>query len=161
MRIRKLLVPTDLSPVSLHAVAYAARIARSLKAEMRLLLVDETAFAVTGPGFDSPAAALALENARQVMHRNLEKQAAALRKTGLGVRAMYVPGPAAQRIVETAAKLRSDWIVMGTHGRTGLAHTFLGSVAERVVRHAPCPVLTVPSRHAVAKRAARKRTKRG
>jgi nucleotide-binding universal stress UspA family protein len=50
----------------------------------------------------------------------------------------------AKAITETAAREKFDLIVMGTHGRSGLAHLALGSVAERVVRHAPCPVLTVP-----------------
>jgi nucleotide-binding universal stress UspA family protein len=160
VRIKKLLVPTDLSRVSLRAVDYAARLARSLQAEVTLLLVDETAFVVTASAFDSGAAAIALEDARRAMHRELEKKAAGLRKTGLKARAVFVAGAAAHSIVETAAKLPSDWIVMGTHGRTGLAHTFLGSVAERVVRNASCPVLTVPSRGPV-RRAARKQKKRG
>jgi universal stress protein A len=161
VRIKRLLVPTDLSPVSLLAVDYAARLARSLKAEMRLLLVDETTVAMAAPAFDSGAGAVALEEARRAMHDELEKKAAALRKSGLEARAVFVAGPAAQGIAETAAKLRCDWIVMGTHGRTGLAHAFLGSVAERVVRHASCPVLTVPSRRPRPKRAARKQKKRG
>ena len=51
-------------------------------------------------------------------------------------------GPAAKQIVEHAGKIGADLIVMGTHGRTGLSHLLLGSVAERVVRTAGCPVLT-------------------
>lgn len=55
-----------------------------------------------------------------------------------------VNGPPAQRITETAQNEAADLIVMGTHGRTGLRHMLIGSVAERVVRHATCPVLVVP-----------------
>jgi universal stress protein A len=54
-----------------------------------------------------------------------------------------VSGAPATAICETAEKIGADLIVMGTHGRTGIAHVFLGSVAERTIRHAPCPVLTV------------------
>jgi nucleotide-binding universal stress UspA family protein len=56
-----------------------------------------------------------------------------------------VPGAPATAICETARKLSADLIVMGTHGRTGIAHVFLGSVAERTLRQAPCPVLVVPA----------------
>jgi nucleotide-binding universal stress UspA family protein len=57
--------------------------------------------------------------------------------------AKVIPGKAADVIVQTAQAQRVDLIVMGTHGRTGLSHTLLGSVAEAVLRHAPCPVLMV------------------
>jgi universal stress protein A len=73
-------------------------------------------------------------------------------KKGQRVRTMVAAGPPALLIVDTAKDIGTDLIVMGTHGRTGLAHMFIGSVAEKVVRTPSCPVLTV--RGAVRKRSA-------
>jgi len=70
------------------------------------------------------------------------------------VRTLQKTGSAAQSIVDTAKTLKADLIIMGTHGRTGFAHMLMGSVAEKVVRTAGCPVLTV--RPEAAKKAARK-----
>ena len=65
-------------------------------------------------------------------------------------------GPAARMILEFATEKGIDLIVMGTHGRTGLAHIVMGSVAERVVRMAPCPVLTLRANTVAAASAARR-----
>ncbi|HEX2677096.1 MAG TPA: universal stress protein, partial [Polyangiales bacterium] len=62
---------------------------------------------------------------------------------GVGARVDEVEGVPATAIVKVATDTKTDLVVMGTHGRTGLAHVVVGSVAERVVRLAPCPVLTV------------------
>jgi nucleotide-binding universal stress UspA family protein len=64
-------------------------------------------------------------------------------KLGVIVETRLVPGTPVDQILDLAKGLPADLIIMGTHGRTGVSHVFLGSVAEKVVRRAPCPVLTV------------------
>ena len=64
----------------------------------------------------------------------------------LEARSLLRHGPAAEMILEAAASERAGLIVMGTHGRTGMTHVLMGSVAQHVVRSAPCPVLTVRRR---------------
>jgi nucleotide-binding universal stress UspA family protein len=66
-----------------------------------------------------------------------------VQRAGLQGESLLVQGTPTQTIVDTASEQRVDLIIMGTHGRTGLAHVFLGSVAEHVVRQGPCPVLVV------------------
>jgi nucleotide-binding universal stress UspA family protein len=114
MRIRRILVPTDFSQASDAALAQARELAGALGASIRLVHVLDDA-AVAG----------------------------ALAADGLGHDAALLTGPVAGTIVEYAQSHAADLIVMGTHGRSGVAHLLLGSVAERVVRTAPCPVLTV------------------
>jgi nucleotide-binding universal stress UspA family protein len=79
------------------------------------------------------------EAAAQALTRSVER----LREHGLTVRGLLRPGSAADEIVRTAQVEHASVIVMGTHGRTGVTRVLMGSVAERVVREAPCPVLTV------------------
>jgi nucleotide-binding universal stress UspA family protein len=73
----------------------------------------------------------------------LETHAAELRRRGVGVEIAVCEGYAGTVIVEEAEQRNADLIVIGTHGRSGLGHLLLGSIAERVVQKAPCPVLTV------------------
>jgi nucleotide-binding universal stress UspA family protein len=74
---------------------------------------------------------------------SLERHAAELRKRGVDVEVVVCEGYAGTVIVEEAEARNADLIVIGTHGRSGLTHLLLGSIAERVVQKAPCPVLTV------------------
>ena len=80
---------------------------------------------------------------RQTAREQLSRLAAGLQKRRLSVRTLLGVGAAYDVIVDVAKKLKVDLIVMSTHGRTGLSHFLIGSVAERVVRSATCPVLTV------------------
>ncbi len=77
--------------------------------------------------------------------KNLRRLLAIARKAGLRATALLVRGTADREIVRTARARKANLLVLGTHGRTGVARLFLGSVASRVVASAPCPVLTVPS----------------
>jgi nucleotide-binding universal stress UspA family protein len=78
----------------------------------------------------------------------LEARANRVRGQGLTCSSSSVEGAAAQEIVRRATQSGADLIVVGTHGRSGLTHALVGSVAERVVQHATCPVLVVPHREA-------------
>jgi universal stress protein A len=153
--IRRVLVPVDFSPYSDEAVAYATGLAKRLDASIELLHVVEDPY-LTGtwsPDVYVPDAIASLESLARDAHDRLTVATAAIRVQGVTATASVRKGSAPRTIVEHATVENVDLIVLGTHGRTGLAHVLLGSVAERVVRLAPCPVLTVkatPVVHAVA-----------
>lgn len=129
----KLLVPVDFSASSPAALRYAAAIAARCGAAVIVLHVMEApADAAT------PALGEQREQTYTSLHALLPPQLASQ-----AVELRVVSGHPFERILETAVQEAVGLIVLGTHGRTGLAHALLGSVAERVVRFAPCPVLTV------------------
>lgn len=98
----------------------------------------------TGDGYISPKTYEELEaSARRGAQRELAKVAAKAQKAKARVKAVLLEGVPYDRIARVARSKRADLIVMGTHGRSGLSKFFLGSVAERVIALAPCPVLTV------------------
>jgi nucleotide-binding universal stress UspA family protein len=143
IRIQRILLPTDFSPHSATATLYACELATKFEAEMHLLHTLEIHLAPT-PEFvmginlpqyiqESKAAAV------NALSRVLDPQWAASHKVVQAV----VEGSPKVEIVRYARQEQIDLIVLATHGRTGLAHLLIGSVAENVVRTAPCPVLTV------------------
>ena len=149
--INRILAPTDFSEDSANALEYAEDLARKYGAELILLHIDQiiTPIAIgpaPGAGYD-PTAIEAVgrvaDEQRAIAQRELEKMTERLKATGLKVRGVLKIGTPFLEIVTTAKSEAADLIVMGTHGRTGIAHILMGSVAERVVRKAPCPVLTV------------------
>jgi universal stress protein A len=143
MRIKRILAPTDLSPAAQNGVAYAARLARDLKAELILLFAEDLTAYIPSEIYGASVTASLLDDARHQAERSLARLRDRHRRAGTRCRAVLATGQPASAIVESARKLRADWIVLGTHGRGGVAHLLLGSVAERVVRTAGCPVLTV------------------
>jgi nucleotide-binding universal stress UspA family protein len=161
--IRRILVPVDFSDPSLQAVDYAVELSRRPKSEIILLHVVEPVYypmvgEMYGIGFDPGNV---YDELQRAAHAELARLAARLRARRVAVRTRLCLGTAHQFIVESARKLKADLIVMSTHGRSGLSHVLIGSVAERVVRSAPCPVLTVPGRpSARTKRAPRTRRAR-
>jgi nucleotide-binding universal stress UspA family protein len=84
-----------------------------------------------------------IESARKWVEEELEKWAGAARSKGISVRTLVRTGSPYQEIVNLATDERADLVAMGTHGRSGVSRLLLGSVADRVIRLAPCPVLTV------------------
>lgn len=149
---KRILVPTDFSTASQQALDYAIEFSRTLKAELILLHAVEPAYftgatGVYGVGFDSGLVQQQIESAAR---EQLARLAARLKEKRLAVRTALSLGPPAGAITAAAGKLKPDLIVMATHGRTGLSHALLGSVAERVVRTAPCPVLTIPPKRTAA-----------
>ena len=142
-------VPYDFSSHAAAALGAATRLAKRLGADVHLVHVIPMPsyayiYAADGAAMDLPA--IDMDRVRADSRAALEKVAAALTSEGLGGDIQTHVGDGvgiADVICETAESLGADLIVMGTHGRTGLAHTFLGSVAERTLRMAPCPVLTV------------------
>lgn len=145
-RIRQILVPVDFSESSAKALDYAANLAKSLGASVDLLHVWEApAFVPTGNVIAAGAGDMSLvewvrKHANEALADFVKKAA----ERGISVRfARAEPGPPAHTITEYAKSNGYDLIVIGTRGRTGLSRVLLGSVAENVVRHAPCPVLAV------------------
>ena len=155
--MRRILVPTDFSNCSEHALHYAANLARKLGARVVLLHVIEPIIAGDIYGF-AEISDLNAELKRSATRR-IARNVARLEKRGIRSRGLIDSGPAAPAILEHAGK-SADLIVLGTHGRTGFSHLFMGSVAEKVVRGARCPVLTVRqsrTRKPASQSAARKR----
>jgi nucleotide-binding universal stress UspA family protein len=143
-QIKRILVPTDFSAASEVAFNYALDIAFRDGATMHLLhVLEEQSFAAAYPD----GSYVELPHVRQQLIREAEARlaAAGARCADVSVTAttQVVVGQPDPTIVQQAMDRRSDVIVMGTHGRKGFAHLMLGSVAERVLRTAPCPVLTV------------------
>ena len=141
----RILVPSDFSELSGMALEFGQELAERVGASLHLLHVIEDPFAagaipseVYVPDVPALRAALVTEAEAQLAGLVPDRVRDALRVT-IDVKV----GKAASAICEAAATTPCDLIVMGTHGRTGVAHLFLGSVAEKVVRTAPCPVLTI------------------
>jgi len=147
MRFRRILYPTDFSENAAAAWPVALQMAEQLGAVLFLLHV------APGPS-PTPETFLAAEQWREIIaaqRTEAEAELRALVSNAPDVKAeiLVTRGVPFLEIVRVAAERKVDLIVMGTHGRTGLAHALLGSVAEKVVRMAACPVLTV--RHAATR----------
>jgi len=141
----RILVPTDFSPPSDAALEYARILAATFGSSLRILhVIDDPSassdFVADGfaPSTEDIRTGL-LEHARKHLGRLMNL----VDRTRYHAHADAVMGQPAASIIDYAAATGTSLIVMGTHGRTGLAHLLMGSVAEQVVRTAPCPVLTV------------------
>ena len=149
--INRILCPVDLSDVSRDAINHAVLLARWYKAKITALhvcnplVVPETDFIVLGFG---PRPVLTDEDVKQAREQVL----ACFRSAGQDIEVLIDSGQAAHQVLERAKSLPADVVVMGTHGAGGFEHLVLGSVTEKVLRRATCPVLTVPPRaHTIAK----------
>ncbi|MDX2169941.1 MAG: universal stress protein [Deltaproteobacteria bacterium] len=145
---KRILVPVDFSDASSLAVTHAVELAGRLGAELILLhVVEPVYYPVAGDlyGLD-PEFGNVYDAVERTARQQLAKLTTRVRARHAATRELLVLGTAYRSIVAQAKRLRADLIVMSTHGRSGLSHALLGSVAERVVRLAPCPVLTVPAR---------------
>ena len=143
--IRRILHPTDFSRASGAAFARAVDMAKSNGAELIILHVIVPVLAIPAEGYVSPDLYEDLEASnRTAAQKQLDILVARAKKSGVRkVSSLISEGTTAERIAQAAKSRRADLIVIGTHGRTGLARFFLGSVASRVVSMASCPVLTV------------------
>jgi len=143
--MNRILHATDFSPASRAAFRKAIELAKGDRAE---LVIAHVLAPVMPPAVDgayvSPKVYEEMDAAsRRYGTRHLDALVKAARKAGVRARALLLDGVAHDRIVAAAKKVGARMIVMGTHGRSGLARFVLGSVASRVVSHARCPVLTV------------------
>ena len=149
MGFHKIMCPVDFSPSSREALDVAARLARESNAPLVLAHVWEPSrFAISADFGLSPQVVQALFDTQEA---ELAKWKTLARELGVKeVATCMRTGAPWDQIVSVARDDQAiDLIVMGTHGRTGLKHALLGSVAEKVVRHAPCPVLVARAREVV------------
>jgi nucleotide-binding universal stress UspA family protein len=140
LAFKTILVATDFGEAAQLALEYGRVIANRFGAGLRVLHVVD-APTVMGSELDVPDVGLNNEQALQDAHCRLAETL--LEVTGNDVIGLVLVGHAPAKIVEYACDHDVDLIVMGTHGRRALAHLMMGSVAELVVRTAPCPVFTV------------------
>ena len=141
-RITNILVPVDFSEHSDFALDYAMDIARSFGAKLHVVHAYSLPMQVSGPYDVAALPGDYLQQIRDAAAGRLQEARQKVTDAGLECEATLCDGSPAEAIVETAKASGADLIVMGTRGHTGLKHVLLGSVAERTVRIAPCPVLT-------------------
>jgi nucleotide-binding universal stress UspA family protein len=145
--LNAVLVATDFGETSRAALDYARNLAKAFGGRLHILNVVDTAVAVSAAEFYSASdlETELIEEAQRGLDALLTKDD---RERLHVVTAVRASGSVAATIVEYAKETHVDVIVVGTHGRGPVAHFFMGSVAEHVVRHAPCPVLVVrPNEH--------------
>ncbi len=147
--IRRILAPTDFSDHATKAVQYAVELAEKLGAELILLhVVPDAVLALPDAVMPTPAPIAELDALTDAGKSGLANLVSALKLEGRNVRTEVRIGAPEQEITAAANDLGADLVCVSTHGREGLSRMFLGSVAEQIVRHAPCPVLTVrPEAH--------------
>lgn len=162
MMLRRILVPVDFSERSLQALDYAVELGRPFGAELLVIFVVEPVYYATPADLYGASANLSmlLEEQMRIGEEQLAELGRRLAKRKVKHRTFLDAGVPYQMITDRAGSLKADLIVMATHGRTGLSHLLLGSVAERVVRNASCPVLTVRTAAARRRSTGAKRRKR-
>jgi len=146
-----ILVPIDASDASEKVVTEAARLAGLTGASVSLLHVVEpvASYIPVGASMDVITAEPQIpdEALTESAKSRLEEIAEPLRKRGLKIDCLALTGLAVDEIVEQATSLKTDYIVMGSHGHGAIFHLFSGSVVTGVLKHSPCPVVVVPVRH--------------
>lgn len=148
VHVKMILAPTDFSGAAEPALAWAAQLAEFFKAQVTIVhVVDVSLGNMTGL---APLAAMpAYGELLEVLRRDAKSDMAKIAQRYPGARTLIREGVPRSSILDLAGELGADLIVMGTHGRTGLAHLLLGSVAEHIVRFSRIPVLTVRQRASV------------
>ena len=139
----RILVPIDLGEQSRHILQHAKAIADRFDSSIELLYCVPNPVIPDATGLLSPLSPEWLDEARGDAQQKLNDMLTGDECARYRAKATVLVGDPLHEIVEHARRQSVHLIVMGTHGRTGLTHMFLGSVAERDVRTAPCPVLTV------------------
>lgn len=142
MQIQTIVVPTDFSEYAEHAFSWALGLATDRKAKIVLV---HAAQAISYLAFPESVYIPDLKKMEEELISNAKKRVAEFAATQgartVPIETRVVIGEPVWEICQLATREHADLIVMGSHGRTGFSHVLLGSVAERVVRHAPCPVL--------------------
>jgi universal stress protein A len=143
MEIRRILAPTDFSELSTQGLKSALKLAEVFGATLLLLhVVEPPPYPVEGI-VPSHLGATLLDDLERQASTDLAVILPETQGSKVEVTRQVVVGIPNRKIVEVAEEEKSDLIVMTTHGRTGLSHLVMGSVAEKIVRTAPCPVLTI------------------
>ncbi len=142
---RRILWPTDFSPLAKVALPHALRLAGESGAELVVLHVLPSTVLFAAPEISGAVWDRLERENRAVGAAQLRRVTEQVKARGpkIRVHSVLAQGVPFDQILRAASRLRCDLIVIATHGRTGLRHIVMGSVAENVVRRAPCPVLTV------------------
>lgn len=143
-RLKQVLVPIDFSDCSKKALQYALAFAKQFNASLVLLYVVEANYA--GTEYGGLDYVLLEKESRETGQKLLVELAQTIVGDHVPVETLVRTGRPVMEITDVAQEKNVDLIVISTHGHTGLKHLLLGSVSENVVRHAPCPVLTVRER---------------
>ena len=142
INLKRILLPTDFSESARHAFTYGVSFAKEYKAELILLHVVETlSVGYASDLFPVPMAEV-LDEISGYARTEIAKLVAEAQERGISSRDVVIQGKPAPEIIRFAREHEVDMIVLGTHGRGLLDHALFGSTTERVVRKAPCPVLT-------------------
>jgi nucleotide-binding universal stress UspA family protein len=142
IRLQRILVPTDFSESARHALTYGLSFAREYRAELLLLhVVEVVPVGYASDLFPAPMAAV-FQEVSTYARAELAKLAEVVRERGVAGRELVLQGKPSAEIVRAARAEVVDMIVLGTHGKGMLDKALFGSTTERVVRGAPCPVLT-------------------
>ena len=145
--MKRVMHATDFSPASRAAFARALQEAKAHGAELTVVHVLSPVLGFAGDGYVSPSTYESLaRSSRAWAQKKLDALLAKARGERVRVRGMLLDGVAHEQIAKAAKSKKTDLLVVGTHGRTGMARFFVGSVAGRIVATAPCPVLTVRGR---------------
>lgn len=139
---KKILCPIDYSDCSARALRYAAGMALKDSAVLYLIhVVDKRVFDYGGPIYEVPVAldSETIAKLEEKLRESVPKEV----RGDIQVETLVTMGIPVEEILKVANEEEVDIVVMGTHGRTGIAHSIMGSVAENMVRRAPCPVLVV------------------
>lgn len=142
--LRLILVPTDFSEPSVMALRTAIRFAQTFQAGIEILHVNIDPALMAPPPSGMLTVPLDLNDLTVATAERLDRAADEVRRAGVPCATASEAGRTHTEIVDHARYVGAGMIVMGTHCRHGLSHALLGSVAEKVVQHAPCPVLVVP-----------------
>ncbi len=136
---KTVLCPTDFSDASFHAIEYGLRFARDASGT---LIVGHVIHVPSGDLYGDTRV-LHYEEAKQRVEKRMAEVVATRLQGYPKSQTRIDVGDPAERIIKMAKECRVDLIISATHGRSGLAHLVMGSVAEKIIRHAPCPVLVV------------------
>jgi nucleotide-binding universal stress UspA family protein len=140
--IKKIVIAIDDGPASEKIAMAAFQLGQQLAAEMALVSIVDTALLITDAGVTPPDLANIMRNdykkSQQLLIEKVFK--------GNKVLSFVEEGRPYEGILEVAEEWDADLIVLGTHGRTGLSHLLLGSVAEKLIRHSPKPLFIIPTR---------------
>lgn len=142
INLKTILVSTDFSENSDHAIPYAAELGKKFNA--KVILVHVVAYPVYPVSYEITVDVATLRNELEAAAMKLiNERADKIRAEGVEVETVVEVGTAFVEIIRSARHRNADLLIISTHGWSGMKHLLLGSTAERVVRKAPCPVLTV------------------
>jgi nucleotide-binding universal stress UspA family protein len=141
--VKKIMIPTDGSGYSGYAVEYAVKLCRALDAEAILVSVIDIRYEMYG-AYNEVSSGIRIEElVREQIAHALDRHAAEMMGQGLTVRKLIRVGDVIHELLDVIREEGVDMVVIGTHGRKGVSRFLLGSTAEKLVRSAACPVLTV------------------